>query len=155
MYFFMTSVTHCLWPGTRRACPTLTPSTDTSWRQSTPPGVIMQKGAGWDKHTNNRTLGFWWRNLKITATKIEAHAYLNLVCPILKYASTVSDPHKKKNIDKFQKGTTKHSKIRLELTQRKYPVSKRCWWNSNGSPPCRTWGKRPQSPCYKRSPLAR
>ena len=59
---------------------------------------------------------------------------MNLVCPILKYASTVSDTHKKKNIDKFQKrynkaqqdslrtNTKKISSVKEMLVELKWPT---------------------------------
>ena len=50
----------------------------------------------------SRTLGFLRRNLKISSIELREKAYLVFVRPLLEYASSVWDPHTKRNIDKIE-----------------------------------------------------
>ncbi|XP_078597679.1 uncharacterized protein LOC144873858 [Branchiostoma floridae x Branchiostoma japonicum] len=71
-------------------------------------GTTMSENATWDTHINtmvtkaNKTLGFLRRNLKISSVSIKEKAYKAFVRPVLEYASSVWDPHTKKNTDKIE-----------------------------------------------------
>ena len=72
-------------------------------------GVTLQSNLSWDKHINtictkaNKMLGLLRRNLKTAPAKTKELGYKALVRPVLEYASSVWDPHCKKDIDKIEK----------------------------------------------------
>ena len=66
-------------------------------------GVTLQSNLWWERHIDNicakanRILGFLRRNLKVASTKIKL-SYKAMVHPIIKYTSTVWEPHCSKHI---------------------------------------------------------
>ena len=62
-------------------------------------GVTITSDLRWNQHVGNitskanRTLGFLRRNLKINYPALKTTAYQALVRPLVKYSSTVWDPH--------------------------------------------------------------
>ena len=71
-------------------------------------GVTITEDLRWDSHINdicakaNRTLGFLRRNINIGSVAIKQQAYYTLVRPLVEYASTVWDPHTKRNTKKLE-----------------------------------------------------
>ena len=70
-------------------------------------GITIQQNMDWDNHNNvvnkaNRTLGFLWRNLKISSSAMKERAYKAFARPVLEYASSVWDPYAQKSADKLE-----------------------------------------------------
>ena len=109
-YSTLPNVCPCQSPGvgvhstTHTSC-TATPVTVSSAKYL---GITIQQDMDWDNHINNvankanRTLGFLWRNLKISSSAIKDRAHKAFVRSILEYASSVWDPYTQKNIDKLE-----------------------------------------------------
>ena len=70
-------------------------------------GLTITSDLQWNQHINNITnkansiIGLLRRNLRIPSQTIKTHAYQSLLRPHLEYASTVWEPHTKKNIHKL------------------------------------------------------
>ena len=63
-------------------------------------GVELQSRMSWNRHMDqavkkaNSTVGFLWRNLRISNEQTKSAAYFSMVRPIIEYCSTVwSPPH--------------------------------------------------------------
>ena len=71
-------------------------------------GVDISSNLSWNTHVNrvtanaNRSLGFIKRNVKTKSSKVREMAYQTLVRPQMEYASTIWDPHTKRNTYKVE-----------------------------------------------------
>ena len=87
-------------------------------------GVTLQHNAKFDQHIDavvaktNRTLGFLRHNFRIGESNIKAQAYKSLVCPILEYSCTVSDPAAQKDIDRLETVQRRAARFALNRHQR-------------------------------------
>ena len=87
-------------------------------------GVTLQHNAKFDQHIDavvaktNRTLGFLRHNFRIGESNIKAQAYKSLVCPILEYSCTVSDPAAQKDIDRLEAVQRRAARFALTRHQR-------------------------------------
>ena len=72
-------------------------------------GVTLQDDLSWSKHLDsvaargNRTVGFLRRNFRDCSTKVRSATYTSMVRPRLEYASSVWDPHKRKDVQLLEK----------------------------------------------------
>ena len=65
-------------------------------------GVMITDNLTWDKHIQNRTLGFIRRNLRDCTVPVKAATYTAMVRPSLEYASTVWDTPNQAHIKQLE-----------------------------------------------------
>ena len=78
------------------------------WTVASILGNTVSEDLNWRKHIDdtvnkaNKTLGFVWRNFIDCSAPVKSTAYTTMVCPRLKYSSTVWDPHHNRDIHNLE-----------------------------------------------------
>ena len=93
-------------------------------------GVTLQNNMKFDTHIDNictkanKMLGLLRRNLKSAPSKTKELGYKSVVRPILEYASSVWDPHSKKDIRKIEKIQRRAARFVLNKYKKTESVTK-------------------------------